>query len=136
VNIACRFAYALVPIGFSMWLAHYGFHLVASFDAAFYAIKRFVADVGWPSVGDPAHSNGCCTAVAEWLPRMEILILDFGLLFSLYTAYHIALGLAGRRSRTLAVLTPWSLLIVLLFAAGVWIVLQPMQMRGSLSVGG
>jgi hypothetical protein len=33
-------------------------------------------------------------------------------------------------------LTPWAVLIVLLFAAGVWIVLQPMQMRGTLSEAG
>jgi hypothetical protein len=29
-------------------------------------------------------------------------------------------------------LLPWALVMVLLFAAGVWIVLQPMQMRGTL----
>jgi hypothetical protein len=27
---------------------------------------------------------------------------------------------------------PWAVLLVLLFAAGVWILLQPMQMRGTL----
>ena len=32
--------------------------------------------------------------------------------------------------------SPWAVLMVLLFAAGVWIVLQPMQMRGSLFAGG
>src|SRR5262249_24138651 len=28
---ATRFAYALVPLGFGMWLAHYSFHFLASF---------------------------------------------------------------------------------------------------------
>jgi hypothetical protein len=31
---------------------------------------------------------------------------------------------------------PWAVLIGLLFAAGVWIVFQPMQMRGMLGGGG
>ena len=34
------------------------------------------------------------------------------------------------------ILAPWALLIVVLFAAGVWIVLQPMQMRGTLPAAG
>ena len=31
---------------------------------------------------------------------------------------------------------PWAVLILLLFAAGVWIVFQPMQMRGTLPGAG
>ena len=38
--------------------------------------------------------------------------------------------------RALKVFAPWTLLIVLLFAAGVWIVLQPMQMRGTMFAAG
>jgi hypothetical protein len=34
------------------------------------------------------------------------------------------------------VLAPWALLMVVLFAVGIWIVLQPMQMRGTLPAGG
>ncbi len=74
--------------------------------------------------------------VAQWLPQMEILLLDVGLLFSLYAVYRIALGYSDRGPRVVAMIGPWALLIVLLFAAGVWIVLQPMQMRGALTAGG
>ena len=56
--------------------------------------------------------------------RAELLFLDFGLLVSLYTAYRLAPNLKA--------VVPWAVLLVLLFAAGVWIVLQPMQMRGTL----
>jgi polyferredoxin len=134
--VATRFSYALVPIGFSMWMAHYGFHLFASFDSVFYASRRFGADVGWTMRGETQWAPDCCAPVADWLPRMEILCLDVGLLFSLYAAYRIALSQNERGSRALLMLTPWALLFVLLFAAGVWIVLQPMQMRGSLGAGG
>jgi hypothetical protein len=29
-------------------------------------------------------------------------------------------------------LAPWALLLTLLFAAGIWLVFQPMQMRGTM----
>jgi cytochrome c oxidase assembly factor CtaG/polyferredoxin len=133
--VATRFSYALVPIGFSMWLAHYGFHLVASFGSIFVAAGRFAHDWGWTNLPDPRWACDCCAPVAHWLPRMEILFLDFGVLGSLYVAYRIALSWSDRGPRILAILWPWALLIMLLFAAGVWIVLQPMQMRGTLSAG-
>jgi hypothetical protein len=54
---------------------------------------------------------------------LELLFLDVGLLLSLYTGYRVA--------PTLKALAPWALLLVLLFAAGVWILFQPMEMRGT-----
>jgi hypothetical protein len=68
--------------------------------------------------------------VAEWLPRLEIVSLDLGLLLSLYSGYRIAKGLTPAAWRAFV---PWALLIILLFATGVWIALQPMQMRGTLA---
>jgi len=53
-------------------------------------------------------------------------------LLSLYTGYRIALSRSPRRSLALKALAPWAVLSLLLFAAGVWIVFQPMQMRGTL----
>jgi hypothetical protein len=64
------------------------------------------------------------------------MFLDFGLLLALYSGYRIARNQSQRTSQALKVLAPWALLIVVLFAAGIWVVLQPMQMRGTLSVAG
>jgi hypothetical protein len=69
--------------------------------------------------------------VATWLPRLEIVFLDLGLLLSLYTGYRIALGRSPRVPQALGALAPWALLIGLLFALGIWLVFQPMQMRGT-----
>ena len=125
-----------VPLGFSMWLAHYSFHFLASFDAVTPALQRFAGDLGWAILGEPAWASTCCRPVADWLPRLEILSLDLGVLLSLYSGYRIALSQSERPSQALKMLAPWAVLIVLLFAAGVWIVLQPMQMRGTLSAAG
>ncbi len=126
---ATRFSYALVPIGFSMWLAHYGYHLLTSYRTAIPAAQRFAASLGWAALGTPDWGDACCQSVGDWMPRYEILCLDLGLLLSLYSGYRIALGRAAAPAKAFA---PWALLIALLFATGVWIVLQPMTMRGTM----
>jgi len=136
LDVATRYSYTLVPVGFSMWLAHYSFHFLASCDAVTPAIQRFAGEFGWVMLGKPAWARACCRPVADWLPRLEILFLDLGLLLSLYSAYRIALTQSERASQALKVLAPWALLIVLMFAIGIWIVLQPMQMRGTLPAAG
>jgi cytochrome c oxidase assembly factor CtaG/polyferredoxin len=136
LEVATRFSYALVPVGFSMWLAHYSFHFLAGFDAVAPALQRFAGDLGWDILGEPAWVRACCRPVADWLPRLEIFFLDLGLLLSLYVAYRIALAQTEKAPQALKVIAPWVVLIILLFAAGVWIVLQPMQMRGTLSAVG
>jgi hypothetical protein len=135
LEVATRFAYSLVLIGFGMWLAHYSFHFLANFDAVIPAFQRFAGDLGL-ALGEPEWQSACCRPVADWLPRLEILFLDLGLLLSLYSGYRIALNQSQRAPQALKVFAPWALLIVLLFAAGVWIVLQPMQMRGTMFAAG
>jgi cytochrome c oxidase assembly factor CtaG/polyferredoxin len=127
---ATRFSYTLVPLGFGMWLSHYSFHLLTSCRTVIPAAQRFVASLGCHVLGSPEWSNACCQPVAEWLPRLEIVCLDLGLLLSLYSGCRIA---GGRTPAAWRAFVPWALLIVLLFATGVWIVLQPMQMRGTLA---
>jgi cytochrome c oxidase assembly factor CtaG len=133
-EVATRYSYALVPLGFSMWLAHYSFHFLTSYDTVDPTAQRFVADLGWSALGKPHWVAACCRPVADWLPRLEVLFLDLGLLLSLYTGYRIALAHSPRLSQALRALAPWALLIALLFAAGIWLVFQPMQMRGTLEM--
>src|SRR5208282_3792321 len=73
LEVATRFSYALVPLGFSMWLAHYSFHFLASFDAVIPVLQRLASDLGWAVLGKPAWVRACCRPVADWLPRLEIL---------------------------------------------------------------
>jgi hypothetical protein len=62
------------------------------------------------------------------LPGLELLFLDLGLLLSLYLAWRIA-GQVNS-SRRFGTFFPWGMLAAILYAAGVWIILQPMEMRG------
>ncbi len=140
LRIATRYVYALVPLGFAMWIAHYSFHLLTSCAAVVPAAERFAADLGLSLVAPASWQAACCQPAGNWLPRLEILLLDAGLLVSLYASYRIALsqtsGFTARSSTAWRACAPWALLTTLLFAFGVWIVLQPMQMRGTLAVDG
>ncbi|MEX0676966.1 MAG: cytochrome c oxidase assembly protein [Pirellulales bacterium] len=135
-RVATRYVYALVPLGFGMWLAHHGFHLFTSYATIVPVTQRMSLDFGLAALGDPQWQRACCAGVAPWIVRFELLSLDFGLLVSLLVAYHIAAGDACSTWRTVRAFAPWGLVIVVLFAAGVWIVTEPMQMRGTLPMGG
>jgi cytochrome c oxidase assembly factor CtaG len=132
IQLAARYSYALVPLGLAMWTAHYSFHLLTSYATLIPAAQRFAADFGSTILGRPAWSCACCAAVADWIPRLEIIFLDVGLLMSLHVGYRIASADRQDRRKAMRIVFPWALLLMLLFAAGVWIVLQPMQMRGTL----
>jgi polyferredoxin len=136
-QVIARFARALVPIGAAMWLAHYGFHLATGPLAFAPPAERFLAEWGGPSLGAAKIAHCCCAAdVSPWLLRAEIMALDFGMLASLYVGYRIAAARFKELGRAAGAFLPWGALVLLLFAIGVWIVFQPMEMRGMMAAGG
>src|SRR5262249_35450606 len=124
VGVATRYAFALVPLGFGMWLAHYSFPFLPSYDTAVPVAQRFAADLGLTSLGAPAWGCACCGPLTPWLLPLELLFLDVGLLLSLYTGYRLA--------PTLKAQAPWALLLVLLYPPGVSILFQPIDIRATL----
>jgi len=135
-GVATRYSYALVPLGFSMWLAHYSFHFLTSYASVVPTTQRFFADFGYALLGSPKWSCACCIPAATWLLRLEVVFLDLGLLLSLYAGYRIALSYTLRPAAALKAVAPWAALMLLLFGTGIWIVFQPMQMRGTLPMAG
>ena len=61
----------------------------------------------------------------------QMVLLDAGLLLALYLVWRVALVYAPRGRDALRLFLPWAALAMVLYASGVWIVLQPMQMRGA-----
>ena len=121
-DLTCSFTLALVPIGFAMWLAHFSNHLVAGWSTVIPAVERFFSQVSSGSFPQAWMPN--------WLPSLELIFLDLGLLLTLYTAWRVACRVADGDRMALAVMSPWAVLAGALYAAGLWIVFQPMQMRG------
>lgn len=130
--LATRYAFALIPLGFTMWVAHYSFHFFTSWEAIIPATQRFASDLGVEWLGPPEWICACCRPAADWVLRFELLALGAGLLTSLYTALRIAESRASSTRQAIGAAAPWGLLAIALYAAGVWILLQPMEMRGTL----
>src|SRR5207245_8507584 len=59
LGVATRSAYVLVPLGVSMWLAHYTFHFLPSYDSVVPTIQRFVVHVGSSTLPHPHGIAGC-----------------------------------------------------------------------------
>lgn len=133
VALASRYVYALLPLGLAMWMAHYGFHFFTSYAAALPAAQRFAADWGLVASTAPNWACSCCAPAADWLLKAELMVLDLGLLGSLVTTYRLARADMQKPAKAMLLALPWVAVLLVMFAAGVWIVLQPMQMRGTFS---
>ncbi len=131
---ATRYGYALIPVGFGMWVAHYLFHFLIGGLAIVPATQEYLADLGVPLLGAPAWSLGPMVPDA-WLLPLELLVLELGLLVSLVVAYRIAVREVGPGTRALRGAAPWGALALALSITGIWLLLQPMEMRGTVMMG-
>ncbi|MEZ4522652.1 MAG: FesM [Thermomicrobiales bacterium] len=127
--IISRFSFGLVPIGFAMWLAHYGFHFFTGALTIVPVSQQFLMDIGIDLFGQPRRD------LAELLPisvidSIEMVVLQLGLLMTLVALYRISRDEFGR-SRAVRGAIPWAILTLLIFAASLWLMSQPMEMRGT-----
>lgn len=134
-ELFCRFSLALLPLGASTWLAHLLFHLVTGGAALVPVVQRAAGDAGLSLLGAPRWMMAAGMGDVAWLTPLLVLILDAGLLASLWIAWRIACGYTGRPARGAALVAPWGVVACALYGAAVWILLQPMQMRGTMVHG-
>ncbi len=126
-----RYSFALIPIGFGMWLAHYGFHFFIGALTVIPVMQSFLVDFGIPILGDPRWELAAIVP-ESWLAPLELLLLELGMLVSLTVGYRIAKEQQRTAARAARALLPWAVLIVMLFFAGAWLMTQPMEMRGTI----
>ncbi len=129
-EIVSTYAPAFVPLGFSMWLIHFSYHLLTAGQTALPVIQRAAMDVGITLFGAPNWSLSSTMPSLDWLPALELLLLDLGLLFTLYIGWRTGSRFGPTLSRRLRSNAPWAALAFLLYSIGMWIIFQPMQMRG------
>jgi len=129
-EFSCRFAFALVPLGFSMWAAHFLFHFLSGVATAVPVVQRVFGDLGFHFLGRPTWTIASAGLGRDWLRPLQMLLLDGGLLLSLYLTWRIATGYARRVASAIKLGGPWLTVAVALYGFGIWIVFQPMQMRG------
>jgi hypothetical protein len=127
-RVLLRMGYGLVPLGFAMWIAHYGFHFLASGLTLVPTLQRAAGDVGL-TAGAPNWSLGPLIP-GEWLIPFELFVLEIGMLVSLVLLYFIARATFPTVRKARRAFAPWAVTAVLMTAAGAWIMTQPMAMRG------
>jgi hypothetical protein len=128
---ATRYAYALVPLGASMWLAHYGFHFLTGALTIIPLVQSAIAGVGLPILGEPFWTLTGLPKSA--VSPLQIGFLLLGLTGSLVVTRHLAEE--DLPHHALSASAPLAAICLLLFAAAVWIILQPMDMRGTFLAG-
>lgn len=133
MRLAARMIFALLPMGISMWIVHFGFHLLTGAWTAVPVIHRALLDVGVPIGGAPAWGMSMMPSlVPGWIASIELLLLNGGLVCSLVVAWRILGRQLDGGARTLVAWMPWAVLAGVMFAWGAWIIFQPMEMRGML----
>jgi len=125
-----RFSWALVPLAVGMWAAHFLFHFIMGWNSAWPVLQRIAGEFGWANAGQHISTGFNSILSIDQLRMLQTLLLDIGLLTSLYLGWRIARSSAARLRVALRMMAPWSSVAVGLYLFGVWTCLQSMQMRG------
>lgn len=122
-----RMAWCLVPLGMGVWTAHYLFHFLTGLWTFVPVTQHALVELGAPLLGEPEWGRG---GLHESVVQpIELGFLVLGLAGSLFVAARLVPR--GGAPRPRAAFAPWALLLGALFAAAVWLLEQPMEMRGT-----
>jgi hypothetical protein len=131
VPLAVRYTYGLVPLGFGMWLAHYSFHFLSGLYTVVPVTQSAASRLGWNLFGSPRWN--WLGIPMRFVQPLEIGFLVLGLAGSLLVIYQLAEGDCAERP--LRAFAPWSAVAVVLWVAAMWMLFQPMDMRGTFLAG-
>ena len=125
--VAMRYAYSLVPLGFGIWLSHYVFHFATGALTFVPVAQSLLQRVGLGVLGPPDWTLAGVSA--DSLLPIELGFLGLGFAVTLAVTWRLAT--ADAPLRPLRAFLPWAALHTLLLAMGVWLLFQPMEMRGT-----
>jgi len=126
LDVVTRYSYALVPLGFGVWLAHYGFHLLTGVLTVIPVTQSAVLDLfGWAALGAPQWQ---LTGMRPGLVfPIEVGVILMGAGGSLVLAYLISER--DSLERRMIATIPWAVITIAIAVAALWITSQPMDMR-------
>jgi hypothetical protein len=128
VPLTVRYSYALVPLGFGMWLAHYGFHFFTGILTIIPVTQAALGNLGVHLLGAPLWRwTGLPT---RFVQPIELGFLLLGFAGSLLVAHHLAEEDCA--AQPMRAFVPWAAVCVLVGLASVWLMFQPMEMRATL----
>lgn len=129
--IAVRYSYALVPLGFGMWLAHYGFHFFTGLLTIIPVTQSAIASLGASFLGAPRWT---LTGIPmRFVQPIELGFIGLGFAGSLLVTHRLAEDDCAEHP--MRAFIPWATVCLLIGLAAVWLLFQPMEMRATLMAG-
>lgn len=126
MQLALRFAYTLLPIAFVYHFTHY----YTLLQTQGLEMLRIISDPfgrGWDIFGSADWRNLALIPKAETVWHVQVGLIVFGHVVSVYLAHIEALRLYQHRSMAVLSQLPMLVLMVLFTVAGLWILSQPIQ---------
>ena len=121
-----RYAYALVPVGFGIWLAHYGFHLLTGILTVVPVVQSAAIDAfGRALLGSPAW--GWVGLQPGTVFPIQLGCVVLGAAGSMALVH--AISLRDQASRPALASVPWLAVVAVIATSALWILSQPMEMR-------
>jgi hypothetical protein len=118
-----RYSYGLVPLGFGIWLAHYGFHFLTGLFTIIPVTQAAFA----PLLGEPLWTwTGLAVTTVK---PVGLGFLMLGLMGSLLVMHYLAQE--DSPDNVARAFAPWATVCFLICAEAAWLILQPMEMRGA-----
>src|SRR4030095_131926 len=126
-----RYSYALVPLGFGMWLAHYGFHFFTGLYTFIPTTQSALDSLGWAILGERRWPwTGLSLRVGQ---PLELGFLVLGLAGSLFLVHRFSEE--DSQAHPVRAFVPWASVCILLWLGTMWLMFQPMEMRATLMGG-
>jgi ferredoxin len=125
--LTVRYSYALVPLGFGMWLAHYGFHFLTGLWTFIPVTQSALA----PWLGTPLWR-------LRGFPAPVVLVIEIGFLLLGFAGSLVithSLAEEDAPSHSMRVFLPWATVSLIIWAASMWLMFQPMEMRATMMMG-
>jgi ferredoxin len=129
-DTAAAFAPALVPIGFAIWIGHYGFHFLTGGLTIIPALQTFFIERGIGWLGTAPDWSLVGITDLNLIGALQVVILLGGFGWSLMIAERVSRRLYRRDS--MPGLLPWALLFLALMLLTIAVFSQPMEMRGTI----
>lgn len=130
--VFARYAPAVIPLAFGVWLAHYGFHFATGALTIVPVFQNFLLDHRVSLLGAKPDWTLGAILPFSWLLPLQTVILLAGLAGSLYVV-----GERHRRARPhppgpgFAAMLPWVVLFLALTVTAAYLFSLPMEMRGT-----
>lgn len=131
-----RFAPAFVPLAFAVWLAHYGFHFSTGALTIVPIAQNFLLDHGLPWFGTAPNWELGKILPGNWILPLQTIIVLIGFGLSLYVGNRISRRDFSHPAIAVRVLLPWIVVFFLMAVAALTTFNLPMEMRGTIFLGG